>query len=134
MTLYYVVALLIAFYFLLIAEFFLPSGGVIGAGAVGALVAAVVIAFSHSMVAGTSVVVFVLLTTPFVVFSMVRLWPHTAIGRRMLNRRPGELAGDPPQRTTAQGTPIEELVGRFGTAKTNLLPSGRVTIEGERPV
>jgi membrane-bound ClpP family serine protease len=132
MTLFYVIALLIAFYFLMVAEFFLPTGGVLGTGAVGVLVAAVVIAFSHSMVAGLSVVVFVLLTAPFVLFSMVRVWPHTAIGRRMLNLRPGEAAADPPKRTTSQGIPIEDLVGRIGTAKTDLLPSGLVVIEGER--
>jgi membrane-bound ClpP family serine protease len=132
MTLFYVIALLIAFYFLMVAEFFLPTGGVLGTGAVALLVAAVVIAFSHSMVAGISVVVFVLLTAPFVLFGMVRIWPHTAIGRRMLNLRPGEATVDPPKRTTSQGIPIEDLVGRIGTAKTDLLPSGLVVIEGER--
>ena len=132
MTFYYVITLLIAFYFLLIAEFFLPSGGILGAGAVATLVAAITIAFSHSTAAGISTVVFVAATTPVMLFGMLRAWPHTPIGRRMLNRRPGELAQQPLQRTTSLGTPIENFVGRIGTAKTDLLPSGMVIIDGEK--
>jgi membrane-bound ClpP family serine protease len=132
MTLLYVIALLIAFFLLLILEFFIPSGGILGIGAGAALVAAVVIAFSHSLEAGIGVIVFVLATTPFVLFGLVRLWPHTAIGRRLLNRRPGQLADGPPRKTTSRGKPIDELVGSIGTAKTDLLPSGLVLINGEK--
>lgn len=132
MTLYYVIALLVAFYLLIIAEFFLPTGGILGASAAATLVAAVAIAFSDSIVAGISVLLFVTVTTPLVLFGMLRAWPHTPIGRRMLNRRPGELAKQPPRRTTSQGTLIAELAGRIGTAKTDLLPSGMVIIDGEK--
>lgn len=130
--LFYVLALLIAFYLLIIAEFFLPTGGFLGAAAGAALIAAIVIAFSHSVTAGASLVLFVLVTTPLVLIGMLRAWPHTPIGRRMLNRRPGEATTEPPKRITSQGTPMEELVGNTGTAKTDLLPSGLVMIDGEK--
>jgi membrane-bound ClpP family serine protease len=132
MTLFYVVALLAAFYMLLIAEFFLPSGGMLGVGAVAILAAAIGIAFSHSTFAGTSTILFVLVTTPMVMMGMLKVWPHTPIGRRMLNRRPGEPARDPPTRMTAQGVPLERLVGQRGIAKSNMLPSGMVLIDGEK--
>lgn len=132
MTLFYVAALLIGFYLLLVAEFFIPSGGILGMAAGAALISAVVIAFSHSFQAGLTVIVIVLVTTPFVLMGMVRLWPHTAIGRRLLNRRPGQLADDPPRKTTTRGKPIDELVGSIGVAKTDLLPSGLVVINGEK--
>ena len=131
MTLFYVIALLVAFYLMLVAEFFLPSGGILGAAAVAVLIAAVAIAFSHSVGAGISVIVFVLLTTPLLIYGMLRAWPHTPIGRRMLNRRPGERAGA-PQRKTSQGTPLDHFIGQIGKAKTDLLPSGLVVIEGEK--
>ena len=67
-----------------------------------------------------------------VLFGMLRAWPHTPIGRRMLNRRPGQLASVPPRRTTSRGTPLDELIGHVGTAKTDLLPSGMVIIDGEK--
>ena len=88
MQLFYAIGLLIAFYFVLIAEFFLPTGGFLGTVAVAILVAAVAIAFSHSTVAGITMIVVVVLTTPLFLIGMLRIWPHTAIGRRMLNRRP----------------------------------------------
>ncbi len=132
MQLFYAIGLLIVFYFVLIAEFFLPSGGFLGAVAIAILVAAVSIAFSHSTVAGLVVVVVVVVTTPLFLVGMLRVWPHTAIGRRMLNRRPGQRADATPMRTTSDGTPIGQLVGRLGTAKTNLLPSGMVVIDGEK--
>ncbi len=130
MQLFYVIGLLIAFFFVLIAEFFLPTGGFLGAVSVAILVAAVVIAFSYSTVAGIAVIVFVVVTTPLCLMGALRVWPHTAIGRRMLNRRPGQQADTASRRTTSDGTPIAELVGRLGTAKTNLLPSGMVRAAG----
>jgi membrane-bound ClpP family serine protease len=132
MQLYYAIGLLIAFYFVLIAEFFLPSGGFLAAVAVAILVAAVTIAFSHSTAAGIVVVALVIVTTPLFLIGMLRVWPHTAIGRRMLNRRPGQQADATSSRTTSDGTPIGQLVGHLGTAKTNLLPSGMVVIDGEK--
>jgi membrane-bound ClpP family serine protease len=33
---------------------------------------------------------------------------------------------------TADGTPLEDLVGRIGIAQTNLLPSGMVLIDGRK--
>ena len=50
----------------------------------------------------------------------------------MLNRRPGEAGSEPPKRVTAGGTPIDQLVGHIGTARTDLLPSGLVLIDGEK--
>jgi membrane-bound ClpP family serine protease len=132
MALYYSIILLLLFYFLLILEFFLPTGGMLGAAAVAAFIATIVVAFSHSITAGVTMLVIAVATTPIVFLGMVKVWPHTPIGRRMLNRRPGELFDATPVRTTSQGTPLGELVGRIGLAKTNLLPSGTVTIDSQK--
>lgn len=132
MTFLYAVLLIVAFYLLLIAEFFLPTGGVLGTAAAAALIAALFIAFSHSPWAGIGVVVFVSATTPLVVIGLLRAWPHTPIGRRMLNRRPGDMASPPPKKSTPKGTPLDDLLDRIGVAKTDLLPSGLVMIDGEK--
>ncbi|MFK8111734.1 MAG: NfeD family protein [Rubripirellula sp.] len=131
MTLVYAIGLLLAFYLLLVAEFFLPTGGLVGGAAVAALIAALFLAFSHSMLAGVVMSVVVLVTTPLVFYGLLVAWPHTPIGRRMLNRRPGERA-ERKQRKTADGTPLEQLVGRIGQARTDLLPSGQVLISGNK--
>lgn len=132
MTLFYAIALLALFYLLIVGEFFLPTGGFLGVCSVAAIAAAIGIAFSHSFVAGVSVVMFVIVTTPMVILGLLKVWPHTPIGRRMLNRRPGQVADAPPKKTTTRGTPLDELVGRIGTAKTDLLPSGQIIVDGEK--
>ena len=132
MPLYYAVGLLVLFYLLIVVEFFLPSGGVVGLGALAAALAAIVVAFSHSSTAGGSMLLLIAASTPLLFFFLMRLWPYTPIGRRILNRTPG--MSDPPlvERTTPSGTPLRELVGRVGVAKTNLLPSGLVVLDGEK--
>lgn len=132
MPLYYAVGLLVLFYLLIIVEFFLPSGGLVGVGAAAAALAAIVIAFSHSPTTGGSMLLVVAASTPVLFVFLMRLWPYTPIGRQILNRMPGMT--DPPvaERKTARGTPLRELVGRVGVAKTNLLPSGVVVVEEQK--
>lgn len=132
MTLVYAAALFVLCYALLVMEFFIPSGGVIGAGAAAAALASIVIAFSHSLNAGLSMIVLFLVTTPLAMMSLVRIWPRTAMGQRMLNRRPGQVDSPSVPRTTLRGTPLQQFVGRSGIAQTDLLPSGLVIIDGEK--
>ena len=132
MPLYYTFALFVLCYFLVLAEFLVPSGGVIGAAAVIAAAASIVIAFTHSLAAGGSMIGLYALTTPLVFFLLVRLWPKTAIGRRILNRQPGELAPRSGPPATQRGTPLRDLVGKVAVANTDLLPSGQVAVAGEK--
>ena len=127
MPLYYAIGLLFLFYVLLVGEFFLPTGGLMGIGAVVTAIAAIAVAFTHSATAGLAMLTVIAATTPVIFLAAVRVWPHTPIGRRILNRRPGEIDGG-PRRTLADGTPMTELVGQTGAAATDLLPSGQVTI------
>ncbi|MAI73728.1 MAG: hypothetical protein CMM01_22910 [Rhodopirellula sp.] len=127
---YSLLALLI-FYILLVGEFLLPTGGLLGVMAVAALTSAVVLAFKFSMAAGISVSIFIAISSPFFIMFLIRIWPNTPVGRRMLNLKRGQTT-QPPCRTTSSGTPLDELTGQRGIAKTNLLPSGLVTIKGEK--
>ncbi len=108
---------------LVVAEFFLPSGGILMIAAVAAAGSAIFIAYSASgtlamVVAGTQI-----LTVPILLSAMVRLWPKTAIGRQMLNL-PSDRSPPPP--------PAGSMVGRCGTAATGLMPAGAVLIDGRR--
>lgn len=127
MPLYYAIGLLVLFYVLLVGEFFLPTGGLMGVAALLSAATAIFIAFTHSTAAGVTMIMIIATTTPFIFIGVVRLWPHTPIGKRILNRRPGQLS-DGLQRTQADGTPLNELVGRTGTAQTDMLPSGQILI------
>lgn len=127
---YSLVALLI-FYIVLVAEFLLPTGGLLGVIAVAALTTALVLAFKFSTTAGICVSIFIAISSPFFIMFLIRIWPNTPVGKRMLNLSRGQTT-QPPSKTTSSGTPLDQLVGQHGIAKTNLLPSGLVMINGEK--
>lgn len=126
------ILLLVAFYLFLTAEFFLPTGGLMGVAAAAAVISAMVIAFSNSLAFGLTLLFVVLISTPILLTSLVRVWPHTPIGRRMLNRRPGQTDHRGPSRRTRSGVAIDDLIGRRGLAKTDLLPSGLIVIDDQK--
>ncbi|MDA8967986.1 NfeD family protein [bacterium] len=127
---YSLVALLV-FYIVLVGEFLLPTGGLLGAMAAAALITSVVLAFKSSTAAGICVSCFIAITSPFFIMFLIRIWPNTPVGKRMLNLKRGQTT-QPPCKTTSGGTPLDQLIGQTGTAKTNLLPSGLVLINGEK--
>ncbi|PAY20392.1 nodulation protein NfeD [Rhodopirellula sp. SM50] len=131
MPLTYSLALLALFFVLLVGEFFIPSAGMVGFAAAIAATTSIVIAFTHSATAGFAVTATVVLSTPVVLVMMIRYWPHTSIGKLILNRRPGQL-DEPTESRLRSGEKRKDLVGRSGVAKTNLLPSGLVVIDGKR--
>jgi membrane-bound serine protease (ClpP class) len=113
---------------LVICEVFIPSGGMLGLLSVAALVTAVSMAFYHK---GLEVgLLFVFVTTVLVPAALAvafRYWPHTPMGRRLLLdvRSPDEVLPDTPERRK-----LAQLVGKLGVAKTLMLPSGAVLVEG----
>ena len=122
---------LIIFYIVLVGEFLLPTGGLLGAIALAALTAALYFAFKFSTFAGICVAAFIAISSPFFIMFLIRIWPNTPVGKRMLNLKRGQTT-QPPCKTTNSGTPLDKLAGQRGLAKTNLLPSGLVTINGEK--
>ncbi|MEO1525253.1 MAG: NfeD family protein [Planctomycetota bacterium] len=131
MPLTYSLGLLGLFVVLLVGEFFVPSAGLIGIAAVATAVASIAIAFTHSWVAGLGVTAVVAVSTPTILITMIKYWPHTPIGRLILNRRPGQTDA-PMESRLRSGEKRKDLVGKVGIAKTDLLPSGLVEIEGKR--
>ncbi len=132
MPLYYAYGLLMLFYFLLVLEFFIPSAGIVGVIAVVTVIAAIAVAFAHSFQSGLTMLLIVAATTPLVFIGAIRVWPHTPIGRRILNRRPGQVEDGVSRKTLPDGTLLDEIIGRTGIAKTDLLPSGLVKVQHHR--
>lgn len=115
----------------LLLEFFIPSAGMLGVGAVMALLGALFLAYSESLLTGLLMTGGVAIGLPILLIASLRAWPHTPIGRRILNLPPeGE---DIPWQTDDDHTlELKQLVGRVGTTRTNLLPSGMIEIDGRR--
>lgn len=131
MGLYYSIGSLLVFYLLLIGEFFVPSGGMIGIAAIVSGITAILLAFAHSTSTGITFLVLIGISTPAILVFMIQLWPHTPIGRKILNRKPGQLHPK-KEHKMRDGTPVSELIGQVGTAQTDLLPGGRVLINGRK--
>jgi membrane-bound ClpP family serine protease len=122
--------LLLAFGLALIcAEVFVPSGGVLGFLSVASMVAAIALAFYyHGAEVGLIFLFVTIVAVPGALSLAFRYWPQTPMGRRLLLEvpRPEEVLPDNPQRQR-----LRQLVGRVGVAKTLMMPSGAVEIDGE---
>jgi membrane-bound serine protease (ClpP class) len=107
-------------------ELFIPSGGLLGILAAASMVASIVVVFKYyGLMWGTLYLVFNAFLTPFVIVSALKWWPHTPIGRKMLNLPPGE-AGEIT--STPSYDAYKELMGQRGIAESKMLPSGTVQI------
>ncbi len=121
------VCLLIFAVALAVMELFIPSGGVLAFLSIGALVGAVVFGFRQGPVVGLATLIVGVVGLPVVAVLSFRIWPRTAIGRRILlrHRTSQDVLPDTARRRNLKG-----LVGKAGVAKSKMLPSGAITIDG----
>ena len=110
---------------LLVAEVFFPSGGVLGLCSATAFIAAVWFAFDGGGVTyGLSFALAEVVGAPVLLYFAFKYLPYTPLGRTLVGEAP----------TEAEVLPDEdrhELVGRVGVARSKMLPSGAVEIEGQ---
>ncbi len=122
------VLLLVVAAALLLLELFVPSAGLLGFLSTSACIASIVVVFvAGGPVAGATYLAAVALVVPFLVMAGLRWWPHTPLGRRILNLDPNGASSDIGGGTL---TAWQQLKGRTGTAKSKMLPSGAVLIDG----
>lgn len=108
-------------------EVFVPSGGVVGFLSVVSLIAAIVLAFRQGPWYGLGFLGTAVLAIPVVLATALHWWPHTPMGRRILLEAPtgDEMLPDSDERRS-----LRSLVGKVGQAKSLMLPSGAISIEG----
>ncbi len=112
---------------LVVMDIFLPSGGIFAFLAVGAILGAIWLGFSHNSVVGVMVLGGAVVGTVVAVAVALKYWPSTALGKQMLLQVPSSndvLPENSPRKT------LEALVGRTGRAKSPMLPSGMIAIDG----
>jgi membrane-bound ClpP family serine protease len=92
------------------------------------LISGIISAFFHSIEAGAALLLLLVLLLPVLFVALVKVWPSTPIGRRILLGRMREeeviLKGE-------HYDGLKQLIGETGTAKTKMLPSGIVSIQGK---
>jgi membrane-bound ClpP family serine protease len=127
--LFWSVLLLLLGLLLVLAEVFVPSGGVLGLLSITSLVASICLAFYHRGIeVGLIFLSVTAVLVPTVLVLAFRYWPQTPMGRRLLLDVPRgeEQLPDTPQRRA-----LRQMVGKLGVAKTVMLPSGAVTVDGQ---
>jgi membrane-bound ClpP family serine protease len=113
---------------LVLTEVFIPSGGILGVLAFVAIVASIAMAFLRGgPLPGFVFVLVSLIAVPTILMFAFQWLPDTAVGKRLLATVPTaeEVLPDDAERRA-----LRELVGKVGRAKSRMLPSGAVQIEG----
>lgn len=108
---------------LVVLEVFVPSGGILGMLSGLAILGSIIFAFRRDPTAGLVFVLISMVAVPTLLALAFRVWPHTPMGKAFLGELPSE----------EELKPIDtrrELVGRMGVAKTMMLPSGSVLVDG----
>lgn len=117
---------------LLVAELFLPSGGVLFFLAITAIVVGVVWIFTApeseggGVTAGLITVVALSILLPTAIALGVYWYPHTALGRRVMLAKPDS------GKSLAEALELDKYRGSYGKTLTPHQPSGVTLIDGRR--
>lgn len=111
----------------IIVELFVPSAGLLGIVAAILLISGIVSAFLYSIEAGALLLLLLVLLLPVLFVALIKVWPSTPIGKRILLGRMRE------EEVVLKGEHydgLKELIGLTGVAKTKMLPSGVIEVNG----
>ena len=113
---------------LIIAEIFVPSGGIISLFALACVIGGAVIFFRHSNTAGWIGVVIAVIMIPSVLVFAYRIFPKTRFGKSVTLTPPERQKGDAIPDTEE----LKELLGAVGLVMTPLRPVGMCDFSGQR--
>ncbi len=113
---------------LALLEVFFPSAGILGTLSFLSFLAAVVMGFYQGPIVGFLIILGVVVGLPILIALGFKYWPHTRIGKRILLTAPtaDDFLPDDPEKQRLKG-----LIGRKGKAKSKMLLSGVVVIDGK---
>jgi membrane-bound serine protease (ClpP class) len=109
---------------LMVLEVFIPSAGILGFLSAVAFLASIYFAFQRGGATGLSFTLGVMVAVPLVLSLAFKYLPYTPIGRALL----GTL---PTDEDVLPSDPRKGLLGRVGVARSKMLPSGAVEIDGQ---
>lgn len=113
---------------LILAEVFVPSGGIISICAIACVIGGVVIFFRHSTTAGWIGVVTAVIMIPSVLIIAYKIFPKTRFGKSVTLTPPERQRGDAIPDTLE----LKEMLGAVGLVITPLRPVGMCDFSGER--
>jgi membrane-bound ClpP family serine protease len=112
---------------LTVMEIFFPSAGILAFLSAVTLLGAIVMGFMQGTLAGFLILLGVAFGLPIAIVLGFKYWPRTAMGRRVILMAPSseDVLPDDPNKER-----LKNLIGRIGRAKSKLLLSGVITIDG----
>ena len=113
---------------LIIAEVFVPSGGLISLCALACLIGGAVIFFQYSSLAGWIGIGIAGVMIPGVLIFAYKIFPKTRFGKSVTLSPPERQQGDAIPDTSE----LKELLGKVGTVITPMRPVGMCDFEGQR--
>ena len=113
---------------LIVAEVFLPSGGILSVCALVCLVAGIVVCFKSGVVAGWLSILAAIIMVPSLLAIAYRVLPKTGFGRQVILARPVRQRGD----AIADSAELAQLLGQSGEVVTPLRPVGTCRFAGQR--
>lgn len=124
----FAVFLYIACAALIVAEVFIPSGGLLSACAVACVVGGILIFFQYSATAGWAGVVIAAIMVPALLLAAYKIFPKTRFGKSVTLTPPHREPGD----AIADTSELKELLGAVGNVLTPLRPVGMCDFSGRR--
>jgi len=127
----YAILLLVFGIVLVMAEAFIPSGGILGVLAAIVLVSSMIFAFKESDGVGFAFLGIVVICVPAAVIFGLKIFPKTPIGRRVILKPTVESPED-RGKAGVSDQDFSHLQGKVGKTTTALRPSGIIEINDER--
>jgi membrane-bound serine protease (ClpP class) len=113
---------------LIVAEVFIPSGGIISIFAFISMVGGVAIFFQYSTFIGVMGIIIALIMIPTVLIIAYKIFPKTSFGNSVTLTPPNRQQGDAIPDTDK----IKELLGRTAMVISPLRPVGMCDFDGQR--
>ena len=127
---YWALILLLAGLGVVAVELFIPSAGILGVIAATLIVSGIVVGFLDSLSTGALMLMITVVALPVLLTAMFKIWPHTPLGKRILLKdlKPEDVL----PKSSHYKKRNESMIGKLGIAKTKMLPSGIVVVDGEK--
>lgn len=123
----WMILLLVASLALAFLEMFLPSGGILAFLSLTAMIGSIAYGFMVGPALGFLYLIVLIIVIPLLIRWMLRWWPQTRMGKRLIVN-PDDFA-----RTEDQAPdPRQSLLGKEGVARSRMMPSGMVEVDGAR--
>ncbi|MFH1423051.1 MAG: NfeD family protein [Planctomycetota bacterium] len=112
----------------IVAEVFIPSGGILTIVALISLILSYIMAFNISSVVGVVFIVATIVILPFLISKLLKIFPNTFFGKLIM------LEGPKKHEDVAISSEkmLKSFIGKHGITKSMLRPSGIAEIDGER--